>query len=131
MTDKHTAEHSRAACLGIYWPKCDVYIAHTTIKPEVSISLTEMPFLILQVNFHTSNDFVIGVSLTSSESDQYSSAPKEISKLPLMYMTGYFCRSVYIDEHVYENGRISLSLYNTIQCVMYCLTLPDISSHKI
>ena len=63
MTDKHTAEHSRATCLGIYWPKCGVYIAHTTIKPEVSISLTEMPFLILQVNFHTSNDFVIGVSL--------------------------------------------------------------------
>ena len=68
MTDKHTAEHSRAACLGIYWPKCGVYIAHTTIKPEVSISLTEMPFLILQVNFHTSNDFVIGVSLTLSKS---------------------------------------------------------------
>ena len=57
MTDKHPAEHSKAACLGIYWPKCDVYIAHTTIKPEVSISMTEMPFLILQVNFHTSNDF--------------------------------------------------------------------------
>ena len=57
MTDKHTAEHSKAACLGIYWPECDVYIAHTKIKPEVSISLTEMPFLILQVNFHTSNDF--------------------------------------------------------------------------
>ena len=34
--------------------------------------------------------------LTSSESDQYSSAPKEISKLQLMYMTGYFSRSVYI-----------------------------------
>ena len=34
--------------------------------------------------------------LTSSEADQYSSTPKEISKLPLMYMTGYFCRSVYI-----------------------------------
>ena len=33
---------------------------------------------------------------TSSESDQYSSAPKEISKLPLMYMTGYFSKSVYI-----------------------------------
>ena len=33
---------------------------------------------------------------TLSESDQYSSAPKEISKLPLVYMTGYFCRSVYI-----------------------------------
>ena len=27
------------------------------------MSLTEMSFLILQVNFHTSNDFVIGVSL--------------------------------------------------------------------
>ena len=67
MTDKHTAEHSRAACLGIYWPKCGVYIAHTTIKPEVSISLTEMPFLILQVNFHTSNDFVIGVSLRAKK----------------------------------------------------------------
>ena len=51
MTDKHTAEHSKTACLGIYWPMCDVYIAHTTIKPEVSIALTEMPFLILQVNF--------------------------------------------------------------------------------
>ena len=57
MTDKHTAEHSKAACLGIYWPECGVFIANTTIKPEVSISLTEMPFLILQVNFHTSNDF--------------------------------------------------------------------------
>ena len=31
MTDKHTAEHSKAACLGIYWPVCDVYVAHTTI----------------------------------------------------------------------------------------------------
>ena len=31
MTDKHTAEHSKNACLGIYWPVCDVYIAHTTI----------------------------------------------------------------------------------------------------
>ena len=48
---------SKTACLSIYWPVCDVYIAHTTIKPEVSICLTEMPFLILQVNFHTSNDF--------------------------------------------------------------------------
>ena len=57
MTDKHTAEHSKAARLGIYWSECDVYIAHTTIKPEVSISLTEMPFFILQVKFHTSNDF--------------------------------------------------------------------------
>ena len=31
MTDKHTAEHSKTVCLGIYWPVCDVYIAHTTI----------------------------------------------------------------------------------------------------
>ena len=31
MTDKHTAENSKAACLGIYWSVCDVYIAHTTI----------------------------------------------------------------------------------------------------
>ena len=57
MTDKHTAEHSKTGCFGTYWPVCDVYIAHTTIRGEVSISLTEMPFLILQVNFHTSNDF--------------------------------------------------------------------------
>ena len=38
---------------------------------------------------------MIEIVLTSSESDQYSSAPKEISKFPLMYMTGYFCRPVY------------------------------------
>ena len=31
MTDKHTAEHSKTVCLGIYWLVCDVYIAHTTI----------------------------------------------------------------------------------------------------
>ena len=31
MTDKHTAEHLKTVCLGIYWPVCDVYIAHTTI----------------------------------------------------------------------------------------------------
>ena len=57
MTDKHTADHSKTVCLGIYSPVCDVYIAHTTILPEVSISLTGMQFLILQINFHTSNDF--------------------------------------------------------------------------
>ena len=39
---------------------------------------------------------MLEIVLTSSESDQYSSAPKEISKFPLMYMTGNFCRSVYI-----------------------------------
>ena len=31
MTDKHTAEHSKPVCFGIYWPVCDVYIAYTTI----------------------------------------------------------------------------------------------------
>ena len=36
--------------------------------------------------------------LTSSDSDQYSSAPKEISKFILLYMTGYFCMSVYVEK---------------------------------
>ena len=40
---------------------------------------------------------MLEIDLTSSESDQYSSAPKDISKFPFMYMTGYFCRSVYIE----------------------------------
>ena len=31
MTDKHTAEPQKTACLGIYLPVYDVYIAHTTI----------------------------------------------------------------------------------------------------
>ena len=39
---------------------------------------------------------MLEIVLTSSESDQYLSAPKEISNFPLIYMTGYFCRSVYI-----------------------------------
>ena len=43
---------------------------------------------------------MLEIVLTSSESDQYSSAPKEISKFPLMYMTGYFCRSVYYYEYI-------------------------------
>ena len=41
---------------------------------------------------------MLEIVFTSFESDQYSSAPKEISKFPLMYMTGYFCRSVYISQ---------------------------------
>ena len=60
MTDKHTAEHSKTKteCLGIDWPVCDVNIADTTIWSEVSISLTEMPFLFLQVFFlYTSKAF--------------------------------------------------------------------------
>ena len=43
---------------------------------------------------------MLEIVLTSSESDQYSSPPKDISKFPLMYMTGYFCRSVYIYEPI-------------------------------
>ena len=31
MTDTHTTEHSKTESLGIHWPLCDVYIAHTTI----------------------------------------------------------------------------------------------------
>ena len=31
MTDKQSTEHSKTASLGIYWPVCVVYIAHTTI----------------------------------------------------------------------------------------------------
>ena len=31
ITDKHTAEHSKPVCLGIYWPVCDVYVAYTII----------------------------------------------------------------------------------------------------
>ena len=31
MTDKHKAEHSNTACLGVDWPVCDVFIAHITI----------------------------------------------------------------------------------------------------
>ena len=45
MTDNHTAERSDTTCLGVDWPVCDVYIAHTIIWPEVSIFLTEMSFL--------------------------------------------------------------------------------------
>ena len=30
-TDKHTAEHSNTACLGVDWPVFNVYIAHTAI----------------------------------------------------------------------------------------------------
>ena len=26
LTEKHTAEHSKTACLGIYWPVCVMYI---------------------------------------------------------------------------------------------------------
>ena len=67
MTDKHVAEHSNTACLGVDWHVCDVYIAHTTIKPEVSIFLTEMPFLFLYVNFYTSKNSLIQRTLKLSK----------------------------------------------------------------
>ena len=46
MTDKHTTEHSKTASLGIYWPVCDVYIAHTTkvarsVKKARSINILD------------------------------------------------------------------------------------------
>ena len=44
--------------------------------------------------------------LTSSESDQYSSAQKEISKLPFKYIMGYFCRSVYYNFEYEEKDSI-------------------------
>ena len=28
---KHTTDHSKTVCLGIYWPVFEVYIVHTTI----------------------------------------------------------------------------------------------------
>ena len=31
MTDEHTTDHSKTASLSIYWPVCDVNIAHATI----------------------------------------------------------------------------------------------------
>ena len=48
--------------------------------------------------------------LTSFKFDQYSSEPKEISKLPLMYMAVYFCRSVYKEFKVliYKVTRVTV-----------------------
>ena len=31
MTDKHTAEYSNTANLGVHWLVCNAYIAHTTM----------------------------------------------------------------------------------------------------
>ena len=63
---------------------------------------------------------MLEIVLTSSESDQYSSTPKEISKFPLIYMTSYFCRSVYIHLkikgqfqvfHVHLNTRVPIDVF--------------------
>ena len=45
---------------------------------------------------------MLKIVLTSSESNQYLSAPNEISEFPLVYMTGYFCRSVYIPAYIHK-----------------------------
>ena len=66
---------------------------------------------------------MLEIVLTSPESDQYSSAPKEISKFPLMYMTGYFCRSVYINHfHSSADSRREIVSYWQRLCTKYWLT---------
>ena len=54
---------------------------------------------------------MLEIVFTSSESDQYSSEPKEISKFPLMYMTGYFCRSVYIINICFEEKKWTVNAH--------------------
>ena len=49
----------------------------------------------LKLNF-LSTLVLLYVLIISLEFDQYLSVQKEKSKLPLKYMAGYFCRSVYI-----------------------------------
>ena len=56
MADKHAAENSKSACMGVNKSMNDVYSAHTTIWPEVSVSLTKLHFL--HVNCHTSKSFL-------------------------------------------------------------------------
>ena len=68
------------------------------------------------------------IVLTSSESDQYSSALKEISKFPLMYMTGNFCRSVYhltrIHARVGVYKRHMLPLYTSHNLISIIALIP-------
>ena len=59
---------------------------------------------------------MLKIVLTSSESDQYSSAPKEISKFPLLYMTGYFCRSVY--KSSFESNENSQKIESGSNCAI-------------
>ena len=61
---------------------------------------------------------MLEIVLTSTESDQYSSEPKEITKFPLMYMTGYFCRSVY-DKHVRNLSQQNLGIKPS------CTSIPE------
>ena len=60
---------------------------------------------------------MLEIVLISSESDQYSSAPKEISRFPLMYMTGYFCRSVYKNISFNQKSRVSVVRVATVSAV--------------
>ena len=54
MTDKHTAEHSKTACLGVDWPVCDVrnntqghkdfnLLDFKRVRDNVSCELYELP----------------------------------------------------------------------------------------
>ena len=63
---------------------------------------------------------MLEIVLTSSESDQYLSAPKEISNFPLMYMTGYFCRSVYVSC----SGSITELSFTCNQCGLFSEMFP-------
>ena len=68
--------------------------------------------------------------LTLSESDQYSSVKMEISKLPLKYMMGYFCRSVYFislhlhtNLHLEDQVKIAKVMSHSIFLAVYILLL--------
>ena len=65
--------------------------------------------------------------LTSSESDQYSSAQKEMSKLPLKYMTGYFCRPVYVLQ---TKALISFMITAKLICTFVFTYAKSSFSHK-
>ena len=49
-----------------------------------------------------------------SESNKYKGIQNEKSKLPLKYMTGYFCRSVYKDVCLGQNINFSPSESSTV-----------------
>ena len=82
---------------------------------------------------------MLKIVLTSSESDQFSSAPKEILKFPLMYMTGYFCRSVYIYIykfdlmlHMLPVAHKNRGLQSTVQVLVhFCVTGTSFHECKI
>ena len=44
----------KTACLGLNNSVFDARVTHTTTLAKVSVSLTKLPFLFVQVSFHTS-----------------------------------------------------------------------------